>query len=102
MIYQKNIAIIIGTRPEAIKLAPVIRALKKEGIKTTVCIFRQHGKMLDETLRELNVKPDISFSISISDRMLGKGSGLIQKATAGLQSGLGILRYMKFLKKEKT
>ena len=101
MIYQKNIAIIIGTRPEAIKLAPVIRALKKEGIKTTVCIFRQHGKMLDETLRELNVKPDISFSISISDRMLGKGSGLIQKGIAGLQSGLGILRYMKFLKKEK-
>jgi len=101
VIYQKNIAIIIGTRPEAIKLAPVIRALKKEGIKTTVCIFRQHGKMLDETLRELNVKPDISFSISISDRMLGKGSGLIQKGIAGLQSGLGILRYMKFLKKEK-
>src|SRR3989344_7466640 len=99
---MKHIAVIIGTRPEAIKLAPVICALRKEGVKTTVCVFRQHGKMLDETLRALEIKPDITFPISISDRVLGKGSGLIQKGIAGLQSGLGILRYMKFLKKEKA
>ncbi|MDP2704145.1 MAG: UDP-N-acetylglucosamine 2-epimerase (non-hydrolyzing) [bacterium] len=98
---MKHICIVIGTRPEAIKLAPVIRALRKEEIKTTVCVFRQHGKMLDETLRALEIKPDTTFPISISDRMLGKGSGLIQKAITGLQSGLGILRYMRFLKNEK-
>ena len=98
---MKHIVIIIGTRPEAIKLAPVIRALKKEGIKTTVCVFRQHGKMLDETLQVFGIKPDVVFPISISDRMLGKGSGLLQKAKAGIGSGIGTLRYMKFLKKEK-
>lgn len=99
---MKNISIIIGTRPEAIKLAPVIKRLKAESnIKTTVCVFRQHGNMLDETLRALGIQPDITFPISISDRVLGKGVGLFKKAAAGLGSGVGILRYMRFLKKEK-
>ena len=49
---MKHVVVIIGTRPEAIKLAPVISALGKEGMKTKVCVFRQHGNVLDETLRD--------------------------------------------------
>ncbi len=98
---MKHICIVIGTRPEAIKLAPVISALRKEGMKTSVCVFRQHGAMLGETLKVFGIKPDVVFPISISDRMFGRGAGIFQKGIAGIQSGLGILRYMRFLKKQK-
>ena len=49
---KKNILVLFGTRPEAIKLAPVIKELKKNSTEfnTTVCVTGQHREMLDQIL----------------------------------------------------
>ena len=57
---KKKILIIFGTRPEAIKLAPLIIALKKEKtFKTTICVTAQHRQMLDQVLSFFGIKTDI-------------------------------------------
>lgn len=56
--------IIIGTRPEAIKLAPVILALKdRKNIQTLVCATGQHREMLDQVLGLFHIQPDIDLNI---------------------------------------
>ena len=63
---------VFGTRPEAIKLAPVIQKLKAEGskIKTIVCVTAQHREMLDEVLRTFNIKQDYDLDIMESNQSL--------------------------------
>lgn len=59
-----NILIIIGTRPEAIKMAPVIINLKKnKKFKVKLCITAQHRKMLDDVLNFFSLKPDFDLNI---------------------------------------
>lgn len=56
--------LVFGTRPEAIKMCPVVNELKKrKNIKTVVCITGQHRQMLDQVLEVFNVKPDYDLSI---------------------------------------
>ena len=56
---MKKVLVIFGTRPEAIKLYPIIKALKKEeSINTKVCITAQHRSMLDDVLKLFNISPD--------------------------------------------
>ncbi|WP_026493917.1 non-hydrolyzing UDP-N-acetylglucosamine 2-epimerase [Butyrivibrio sp. XPD2006] len=52
-----------GTRPEAIKMCPVIRELKKRNIKTTICVTGQHRQMLDQVLDALGIIPDYDLAI---------------------------------------
>jgi len=60
----KKIVIIIGTRPEAIKLWPIINLLKHESeLTTSVINTGQHGKMLDETLEDLGVKAEANLRV---------------------------------------
>ncbi len=60
-----NIAIIVGTRPEVIKLAPVIKAIQKENrIKPFVISTGQQGELLKKTFQEFEIKP--SFEISLN------------------------------------
>ena len=55
---------VFGTRPEAIKMCPLVNELKKrESIKTVVCVTGQHRQMLDQVLSAFNVKPDYDLSI---------------------------------------
>jgi UDP-N-acetylglucosamine 2-epimerase (non-hydrolysing) len=49
--------VVIGTRPEAIKLAPVVRELARRGFDVRVCGTGQHRSLLDQTLRELRLRP---------------------------------------------
>lgn len=60
-----KILIIIGTRPEAIKMAPVIKELQKfpEKIRCIVCITGQHRQMLDQVLDLFAIKPDYDLNI---------------------------------------
>jgi len=61
---MKNILFIFGTRPEAIKLAPLINLLKKnQTIKTTVCVTAQHRQMLDQVLNLFGIIPDIDLNL---------------------------------------
>ena len=98
---NKRVALVFGTRPEAIKLAPVVRALKKEGATPVVCIFQQHKKMLSQTLEALSLKPDHIFGIELSDRALLGKANIFKKGIAAARSGIGLLRFITFLKKQK-
>jgi UDP-N-acetylglucosamine 2-epimerase (non-hydrolysing) len=53
----------IGTRPEAIKLAPVVQALERRGIPRLIVASGQHREMLDETLGVFNITPDIDLRL---------------------------------------
>ena len=55
---------IFGTRPETIKMAPVVHELeKREEIESIVCVTAQHREMLDQVLKALKVKPDYDLNI---------------------------------------
>lgn len=62
---MKTIMLIFGTRPEAIKMCPLVKELQKypEDFKTVVCVTGQHREMLDQVLRIFNVKPDYDLNI---------------------------------------
>lgn len=53
---------IIGTRPEAVKMAPVIQVLAQtNGVKSLVCATAQHREMLDQVLALFEIKPDVDL-----------------------------------------
>ena len=61
---MKKILVVFGTRPEAIKMAPVIKELKtRKTIKTIVCVTGQHREMLDQVLDIFGIIPDYDLSI---------------------------------------
>lgn len=61
---RKTIMLVFGTRPEAIKMCPLVNEFKtREGIKTVVCVTGQHRQMLDQVLEVFNVIPDYDLSI---------------------------------------
>lgn len=56
--------LVFGTRPEAIKMCPLVNELKKrQGIKTLVCVTAQHRQMLDQVLETFGVIPDYDLNI---------------------------------------
>mgnify|MGYP001439829455 CR=1 FL=1 len=59
-----KILVVFGTRPEAIKLAPLCHALKNdEEFELTICVTGQHREMLDQVLNLFKIKPDIDLNI---------------------------------------
>lgn len=61
---MKTILLVFGTRPEAIKMCPLVNELKaRAGIKTLVCVTGQHREMLDQVLSAFRVVPDFDLSI---------------------------------------
>lgn len=56
-----KVMVIVGTRPEVIKMAPVIDALRAASIDTVVCASGQHREMLAQALDVFSIKPDISL-----------------------------------------
>jgi UDP-N-acetylglucosamine 2-epimerase len=54
---------VIGTRPEAIKLAPVVGALRRASAVVSVCVTGQHRDMLDQTLAVFQIKPDHDLDV---------------------------------------
>ena len=61
---MKKVMLVFGTRPEAIKMCPLVNELKKrESIQTIVCVTGQHRQILDQVLETFNVAPDYDLSI---------------------------------------
>lgn len=61
---MKKIMLVFGTRPEAIKMCPLVNELKKrKSIETVVCVTGQHRQMLDMVLEAFSVEPDYDLSI---------------------------------------
>lgn len=60
----KKVMLIFGTRPEAIKMCPLVNELRsRSGIKTVVCVTGQHRQMLDQVLEAFSVQPDYDLHI---------------------------------------
>ena len=62
---MKRILLVFGTRPEAIKMAPLVREFQKhpEAFETIVCVTGQHREMLDQVLRIFGIQPDYDLNI---------------------------------------
>lgn len=63
--YMRKVLLVFGTRPEAIKMAPLVMELQKqkERIETVVCVTGQHREMLDQVLEIFDIKPDYDLNI---------------------------------------
>ncbi|MDE6243569.1 MAG: UDP-N-acetylglucosamine 2-epimerase, partial [Muribaculaceae bacterium] len=62
---KKKILIVFGTRPEAIKMAPLVKEFQKypEQYETIVCVTGQHRQMLDQVLDLFEIQPDYDLNI---------------------------------------
>ena len=70
---MKRVLAIFGTRPEAVKMAPVIMALKKSPeIETRVCITAQHREMLDQVLNLFQIQPDVDLNLMQPNQTLAE------------------------------
>lgn len=74
---------IFGTRPEAIKMAPLVKELeKREEIESIVCVTAQHREMLDQVLNLFNIKPEYDLDIMKERQTL---SGITTRVLQGLE-----------------
>lgn len=85
---MKTVMLVFGTRPEAIKMCPLVNELKtREGIKTVVCVTGQHRQMLDQVLEAFKVVPDYDLSImkdrqtlfDVTTNILDKIKGVLEE-----------------------
>ncbi|HCW54309.1 MAG TPA: UDP-N-acetylglucosamine 2-epimerase (non-hydrolyzing) [Clostridium sp.] len=80
---KKKIITIFGTRPEAIKMAPLVKELeKREEIDSKVCVTAQHREMLDQVLELFDIKPDFDLNIMKTKQTL---TGITNKVLEGLE-----------------
>ena len=61
---MKKVMVVFGTRPEAIKMCPLVKELKtRQNLDVTLCVTGQHRQMLDQVLEAFDVHPDYDLSI---------------------------------------
>jgi UDP-N-acetylglucosamine 2-epimerase (non-hydrolysing) len=83
MITKPKILTIFGTRPEAIKLFPVVQALSaRDSLETLSCVTAQHREMLDQVLNIADIQPDFDLDLM-------KANQSLDDLTARLLSGIG-------------
>lgn len=81
---------VFGTRPETIKMAPLVKELKKrEEIETIVCVTAQHRQMLDQVLNAFKIEPDYDLDI------MKQGQTLSDITTRVLQGLEGVIKEVK-------
>ncbi len=81
---------VFGTRPEAIKMAPLVKELEsREEIESIVCVTAQHREMLDQVLETFNIKPDYDLNIMQQGQTLGD---ITTRALNGLE---GVIKEVK-------
>lgn len=81
---------VFGTRPEAIKMAPLVKALEKEEqTESIVCVTAQHREMLDQVLRDFDIAPDYDLNIM-------KAGQTLEDITVRALTGIGeVIRKVK-------
>lgn len=80
---RRKIITIFGTRPEAIKMAPLVKELeRREEIESKVCVTAQHREMLDQVLELFNIKPDFDLNIMQTKQTL---TGITSRVLEGLE-----------------
>lgn len=78
----KKVMVVFGTRPEAIKMAPVVQALKKSPLICEVAVTAQHREMLDQVLKLFAIKPDYDLDLMESGQSL---TDITVRAIKGLE-----------------
>lgn len=88
---MKRIMLVFGTRPEAIKMCPLVKAFQQnpELFQTTVCVTGQHREMLDQVLKVFDVKPDFDLNI------MKQGQDLFDVTAKVLTGMRGVLAEVK-------
>ena len=88
---MKTLLLVFGTRPEAIKMAPVVKEFQKhkDDFNTLVCVTGQHREMLDQVLRIFNIVPDYDLNI------MQKGQDLYDVTTRVLLGMRDVLKEVK-------
>ena len=87
---MKTVMLVFGTRPEAIKMCPLVKELKsRREIRTLVCVTEQHRQMLDQVLEAFSVTPDYDLSI------MKQGQTLFDITTAVLERIKGVLEEVR-------
>lgn len=82
----KTILVIFGTRPEAIKMCPLVRELRgRQSIRTVTCVTGQHRQMLDQVLEAFQIEPEYDLSI------MAKGQTLTDITIRILEKITGVL-----------
>ena len=78
-----KVMVVFGTRPEAIKMAPLVKELKtRDCIETIVCVTAQHRQMLDQVLNTFEITPDYDLNIMQQGQTL---TDITTRATKGLE-----------------
>ncbi|NMM85921.1 UDP-N-acetylglucosamine 2-epimerase (non-hydrolyzing) [Rhodococcus sp. SRB_17] len=82
---RPRIAVVYGTRPEAIKCAPLIKAIEAHpGLDVTVVVTGQHTEMVDEVHQIFGIHPDRDLALMEPGQALGRLSGRVTSATSGV------------------
>lgn len=85
---MKKVMIVFGTRPEAIKMCPLVKELKnRQHLETIVCVTGQHRQMLDQVLQAFDVVPDYDLSVmkdkqtlfDVTQNILGKMKEVLEE-----------------------
>lgn len=85
---MKKVMVVFGTRPEAIKMCPLVKELKtRQNLETIVCVTGQHRQMLDQVLQAFDVVPDYDLSImkdkqtlfDVTQNILGKMKEVLEE-----------------------
>lgn len=80
---KKKVITIFGTRPEAIKMAPLVKELeRRQEIESKVCVTAQHREMLDQVLELFDITPDFDLNIMETKQTL---TGITNKVLIGLE-----------------
>jgi UDP-N-acetylglucosamine 2-epimerase (non-hydrolysing) len=88
---KKKVLFVFGTRPEAIKLAPVIKKMKENDqfFDVAICVTGQHKQMLEQVLSYFNLKPDFNLKLM-------KDNQTLHSLTASIIEGVGsVIKYYK-------
>ena len=85
---MKKVMLVFGTRPEAIKMCPLVNELKtRKGLETVVCVTGQHRQMLDQVLATFGVVPDYDLSIMKEKQTLFDiTTGILEKIRGVLET----------------
>ena len=80
---NSTVLVIFGTRPEAIKMAPLVRELERQNrLKVSICVTGQHREMLDQVLDAFELKPEFDLDLMRADQNLSD-------VTSGTLKGVG-------------
>jgi len=79
-----RVLVVIGTRPEAIKLAPVVRAARAAGFDVQVCVTGQHREMLRPVLELFDIAPDHDLDLMTPGQTLSRLTSAALEGTTGV------------------